>query len=147
MNEIDRIDQFVVTKLGADAQLVALVGTRVYKDQAPADAVFPLVIFRSYDGPDTTANGGRRVMVSPLYQVFGVDIEGGSGVASSNAKVAVKNIADRIDAVLQAASGDAGSDAYVSQVLRERTYDMTSEESGVLYRYLGGFYRVWAYAL
>lgn len=146
MNEIDRIDQFVVAKLGADAALTALVGMRIYKDQAPDDTDFPIVIFRSYDGPDTTANGGRRVLVSPLYQVFGVDVEGGIGNASNDAKVTVASIADRVDAVLQAASGAAGSDAYVAQMLRERTYDLTSEENGQLFRYLGAYYRAWAYA-
>lgn len=132
MNEIARANAFIAAKLLADTQLTTLVGQRVFAHPAPPETDWPVVTFVPLSGPDTTATGGTRVLTRPLYLVRGID-KGGAYPSA---------IADRIDAVLQAAAGPAGSDAYVAGIVRENAFEWSEEQQGTVYRHLGGRYRV-----
>lgn len=139
MNELDRVHRFIVAKLSADVQLAALVGTRIYLGIVPqVETHWPVVLFAPISGADTTANGGVRVLARPLYIVRGVT----QGESTSD----LATIADRIDAVLQGAKGDAGSDAYIAGIVRDQTYQFTEVVNGQIYRHLGGQYRVHIHA-
>lgn len=138
MNEIDRAAQFLVARLGGDATLAGYVGGRIYQDLAPATATWPVVIFAPLSAPDVSTAGATRVLTRILYLVKAITV-GDLPLAAA--------IADRIDALLQGASGAAGSDGYVAGIDRESGFSYTElAEGGSVYRHLGGQYRVHIHA-
>lgn len=138
MNELDRAAQFLAARLGGDATLAGYVGGRIYQDLAPATASWPVVTFAPLSAPDTSANGATRVLTRILYLIKGITLDDLPQAAA---------IADRLDALLQGASGPAGSDGYVAGVARESGFSYTElAEGGGIYRHLGGQYRVHIHA-
>lgn len=138
MNEVSRCRRFIYDALTADPDLAALVGTRIYADVAPEPS-WPAVVFGTISpGVDTTANGGTRVLTNPLFLV--------RGISEGHGQTTLEQIADRIDAALQAAFGRVGEDAYVAGIVRESTHDMPEMAEGKLLRHLGGRYRVHVHA-
>lgn len=138
MSESTAIDRWLNTVLAADAALAAVVGTRIYADQAPDSAPLPVVIYQVQSSRDLMALGAHRVWANTLYVVRGIaqTIAYGGNLIT---------IADRIDAVLHAASGST-VEGEVYECVREGEFRMTETANGVQYRHLGGLYRILAKA-
>ena len=129
-------DDLIRDLLVADATLAGLVGTRIYPDQAVQGAAFPYVIFTFLSGEDTEVIGGFRVYTDPLYLVKAVTVDSNYTRAGQ--------IFDRIDTVLQRASGTRAEHGIVVQsITRERTtrYPETPPQ-GTTIRHYGGQYRL-----
>lgn len=128
---------FIYTTLAADSALNAVVTGRIYEDHAPDDAPLPFVIFQSYAPVDVTSLGAKRLWTNNLWIVKGI-------ARTLEYKGTLKTIADRIDAVLHAASGTT-VDGSVWAVTREREIRYVERtEGGNQVRHLGGIYRVMA---
>jgi len=138
MIEIARVLEWIYDTLSADSTLTGLVSTRIYDGLAPQGAAFPFVVFNHQGGSDLRGVGSERVFNNSLYQVKAVT-KGGS--FSSGA-----TIADRIDALLQAASGTT-SDGVILGCVREQAIMLIEQQSGVEYRHVGGIYRIYAQEL
>lgn len=135
MNELSRVKRFIHATLVDYPPVSTLVGDRIFADLQPQPATWPAVVFGILSSPDTSANGGTRVLTRPLVLVRGVTEGHGQEMA--------EQIADAIDDALQAASGHAvGAGAYIAGILREDAFDMVEESEGKVYRHLGGRYRV-----
>lgn len=135
MNEISRVKRFIHAALVDSLPVTALVGERIFADVQPQPAEWPAVVFGVLSSPDTTANGGTRVVTRPLVLVRAITEGHGQEMA--------EQLADAIDDALQAAVGQvAGYGAYVAGVVREDAFDMVEESEGKIYRHLGGRYRV-----
>ena len=135
MLETTRIEQWLYEVLSGDSALAAAVGGRIYAYLAPPEAGTPFVVFAYQSGADTVAIGMSRVLTAALYQVKVV----GTGWSSAP----LQPIADRIDAVLQAASGSV-VDGQILGCTREQPISYVEATDGVVYRHLGGLYRIYA---
>lgn len=135
MLEILRVDQWLYTLLAGDAALRNWVGDRVYAYIAPPDAAFPFIVFSHQAGYDVRGVGPARIMTSLVYQVKVV----GRGTSFAPFKA----IADRIDQILQGASGSV-VDGFILMCVRERPIAYVETEKGAQYCHLGGLYRIFA---
>ena len=130
-------DSWLYGVLTGDAALMALATGGVYGHNNPARPTFPYVLFQlQAPGADVMGVGTARVMTPLVYLVRGI-AEGGSFGGN------LKNIADRIDALLQAQHGAAAGGVVVGCV-RERPFALPEVASdGRQFRHLGGIYRIW----
>jgi hypothetical protein len=143
MQETFRAEQWLYGLLSSDAGaggVNTLVGGRIYAYLAPLGAPFPLVVFSHQGGHDVRGVGPMRVMASMVYQVKVI----GEGTAVNFG--AVKVIADRIDALLQGASGVV-VDGQVLSCVREQGISYVENRGADVYSHLGGLYRLQAQAL
>ena len=121
-------------RLVADIPLAALVADRVYFQQAPQDATYPLVVFFKSSGTPRWSFAGDPARAD-LWTVKGI-----ATGASSASK------AEDIDAAIEAALRDAplaitGRDLLLKP-LRESDVDFPEDDGGTLYRHAGGTYRL-----
>lgn len=130
------IARWLYTKLAADSSLTAIVGTRIYEQPAPQEAVYPLVVFQLQTTDDVSAVGGIRVMTTAEYLVRVIG-------QSANVTSSLLTAAERIDAVLHRASGSVTGGAVIGAV-RLRPFVLAETDGPVQYRHLGGIYRLWA---
>lgn len=133
MIETLRAEQWLYTVLSGDTTLSSLVGGRIYSYLAPQDAVLPFVVYSHQAGHDVRGVGPTRIMTSLVYQVKAVG-QGGSFQP-------LKAIADRLDVLLQGASGSV-VDGTVLMCVREQPVEYVEVENGVQYRHLGGLWRI-----
>lgn len=109
------------------------VSDRVYFDVAPQDTSFPLAIYQYQSGTDTMVVNAHRVFSDMAWIVKAVDRE--------TSLATLRNVAGSIDAALHRASGtaDGGTVLYCT---REAPFQLTEEIDGIIYRHLGGVYRI-----
>jgi len=138
MIETVRIEQWLYTLLSCDTGLGGvntLVGGRIYAYQAPEGAVFPFVVYCRQAGHDVMGVGAARIMASEVYQVKVV------GKAATVSFGTIKPIADRIDTLLQGASGTV-VDGRVLSCVREQGISYVENSGSDVYSHLGGLYRI-----
>ncbi len=138
MIESFRIEQWLYQLLSGDTGpggVSTLVGGRIYAYQAPSGADYPLVVYSRQAGHDVMGVGPARVMVRELYLVKVVN------KSSAVAFGTVKTIADRIDAVLQGASGSV-ADGRVLSCVRDYAISYVETVGTDVYSHLGGLYRI-----
>ena len=129
-------ESWLYTVLAADTALAAVVGTRIYGYLAPPTATMPYVVYQQQAGHDVRGTGPTRIMADMLYVV--------RGIAETNSFTGnLETIANRIDAVLQAASGTNVRGVVVACV-REQPFSLVESTSEGQFRHLGGIYRLWA---
>ena len=137
MAETFTADSWLYAVLSGDATLAGLATGGIYAHFNPATSpTFPFVLYQlQAPGMDTRGVGPARVMTQALYLV--------RGVAQANSfGGSLKSIADRIDVLLQAASGTAAGGLVLSCV-REQPFALPETGPGGLqYRHLGGIYRL-----
>lgn len=128
-------ESWLYSVLTGDAGLNTVVGGRVYSYVAPQGAAMPFVIYQQQGAHDVAGVGPVRIMASMLYTVKVV----GEGASFA----AIEAAANRIDAVLQAASGSNVRGVVVSCV-RESPFSLVESTPQGQFRHLGGIYRVYA---
>ena len=130
-------DSWLYAVLSGDATLAGLVAARIYAHNNPnRTPVFPYVLFQLQgNGADVRGVGPTRIMAPMVYLVRGIG-EGNSFGGN------LTTIADRIDTLLQAASGTAAGGVVLSCV-REQPFALPEVAGdGRQYRHLGGIYRL-----
>lgn len=160
MNELDRIEEWLLAKLLADVTpvtgLVPLLSgggvdpaaARIFQDPVPLDKDLPALTFAHQGGPfgggaidlgaaiDINTAGPGHVCVQAPYIVKAV----GDGPSA----LPLRPIVDRVDAILSDASGPAGNDAYVLGCKRISPVSYKTEEAGHVFRHHGFLFRIWA---
>lgn len=137
MIEPARALEWIYDTLSDDSALAALVSTRIFDGVAPQGSAYPFVVFNHQGGSDTRGVGTFRAFNNSLYQVKAV------GKGESYAETTA--IADRIDAVLQGAAGNANG-GLVLGCVRETVLMMPEVTAGISYRSVGLLMRLWAQA-
>lgn len=143
MNETVRAERWLFSRLSGDGGaggLNTLVGGRIYAYVAPQGVQSPLVVYSYQSGYDVRGVGPTRVMASLLYQIKAV------GVGTTPQLLALQSVADRIDWLLQAASGTV-ADGRVLVCVREGGVSYIETDNSVVYTHLGGLYRLLVRAL
>ncbi len=140
MIETVRIEQWLYNTLTTDSVLNSLVGDRVYAYQAPQEATFPLIVFARMSGRDVRVVGPARVLANELYEVKAI------GRGTTIGFAALKAIADRIDVLLDGASG-AVADGQILACVRENALSYAETDADQIYCHLGGLYRIYVKAI
>lgn len=138
MQETFRAEQWLYSLLTGDngaGGVNTLVGGRIYAYLAPSSATFPLVIYSHQGSHDVRGVGPSRIMASMVYQMKVI------GKGSSAGFGAIKAIADRIDSLLQGASGQV-VDGQIVSCVREQAVSYIEQSGSDVYSHLGGLYRI-----
>lgn len=138
MAETARTRAWIWGLLANDATLNALIGAgsaaRIYNGVAPAQTTFPYVVMQLLSGGnDLLGLGGVRIWADALWLIKAVTRGTSSGP--------VEPVANRIDALLHAASGTV-TNGVIWVCVRERPFELSTIEDGVNYLQLGGEYRI-----
>ncbi len=108
----------------------------MYAYQAPSEATFPLIIFARISGRDLRGVGSARILANELYEVKAINRGTTVGFA------ALRAIGDRIDALLNGASG-AVADGQILACVRENALSYLETDADQIYCHLGGIYRIY----
>jgi hypothetical protein len=133
------IEQWIYSLLEADTTISGLVGTNIYSGgMAPQDATYPCIVFGLITSSDTVGNSAQRILTVSRYLVRAVDqVESQSGN--------LKTLAQRIDVLLSppTATGTVESGTHILGSYRESPFNGILEAWNILYRHLGGYYRIY----
>lgn len=138
MQETARAEKWLYAVMSGDSGVggvSTLVGGRIYAYAAPSRASFPFVVFSHMGDYDVMGVGTARILASTLYQVKAV------GKASAVSMMSLQAIADRIDALLQGASGSV-TDGVILSCVREQQISYVEQAESEVYMHLGGLYRI-----
>lgn len=147
MNELQAVELWIVQTLTGVDGLEAIEG-RFFVGSVPqakneTQTRYPAVVMSLRSAPETTGNGGARVMTRPLYLVKIVS-EGKTFNDYARALSA-------IDAALttsgpgQAVSYEDGPAFEIRGAIRENSVRYTENDSGRSYCHQGGLYRLFCY--
>jgi hypothetical protein len=140
MNPTFALFKFLYQRLAADSEVAALVGTRIYREQAPQGAVFPCVIL--------AFNGGRNRWTigtcDPLYTeqrvlVKAVTREDGGGFEAAD------RIVSAVDAAVTGAFGRITASGRIWQLKGWYPVEPVSyleTTGGEQYQHVGSVYEV-----
>lgn len=132
-NEVVYADQWLYGLLSGDAPLTGLVGTRIHSYVAPEGVVFPYVLYAFQGGADVSVVGGVRIFNSGLYQV--------KAVGRTESLASLQVIANRLDTLLQRASGSV-TGGIILACVRTQPLAYAEVSNQYQYRHLGGLYRI-----
>lgn len=135
MSEIFTAESWLYSKLHGDSTLLALVPGGVYTWPVPANVAGAFVLYQLQSGVDIRGVGPARIGVNGLWLVRAVaetNSFGGNLLAA----------ADRIDVLLQAASGTVTA-GVIWACVREEPFQLVELADGRQWRHLGGSYRLW----
>lgn len=138
MQETARAEKWLYALMSGDSGVggvSTLVGGRIYAYAAPSRVSFPFVVFSHMGDYDVRAVGTARILASMTYQVKAV------GRGSAVGMNAIKTIADRIDTLLQGASGSV-TDGVILSCVREQQISYVEQAESEVYMHLGGIYRI-----
>lgn len=141
MNEEAAAQDYLVSLLGADAELGALVNG-IYLRSMPGPAPLPAIKIDRLDAEDLYVVNLARVWADLTFLVRGM-VKWPSGDPEDWSEV--RSISDRIDALLH---DHEGSDAAIEvHAFREESYTDETIEGGDLFLHAGGIYRLRAHGL
>jgi hypothetical protein len=132
MSEQVTVEHWIYSILAADSTLHGYVADRIFSHVAPNDATMPYVVMVKSSGNDVRAVD-VRIMTGFSYIVKAV------GMGASF--VALENIANRLDTLLERKSGVVAGGIVLS-CIRENPFSEVEIQDGVQYRHLGGIYRI-----
>lgn len=134
-------DRFIFTSLTADSALTVVIGSKVYGaivwPQTPAPPP-PYVIYQMQSAVGLRTIGVHRVWSNMLFLIRGV-VEGNSYGGAS------KTMADRIDAVMHAASG-TNVDGVMHACVWQSPFRLPEVTDGKIYLHAGSMFRIYARA-
>lgn len=140
MAESNAAAKWIYTRLIADAQLTAVVGTKIYIDippQTTPPVAPPFVLYSMLSGVPLRTVGRYVVWSDMIWLIYTVD-------ETQSYAGAIKTGADRIDTVLHAQSG-TNVDGIVHACVRIMAYQQQDPiVNGRIVKKLGGQYRIYA---
>lgn len=132
---LTRIEQWIFQQLSGDATITGIVGQRIYADEAPQGAPFPLVLFAHIGNVDIVRTLGTGRVNKSIFIVRAV----GTG---STAQGSLKTVADRFDEVLLTTGvtldGIHLSTQHDQEAIRK------DSENGIPLSYLGSYYLIFS---
>jgi hypothetical protein len=133
MSETLLADEWIRTTLAADTGVTGQVGTRLYPDLAPQQAVFPLIVWSLQDAMDVVGQGTFRIMVRCTYTI--------KVTGKTRSYWQLKPAFDAMDSALHGAGGDT-TNAHIFACMRTEEYRLAEFVDNEDYRTLGGMYQL-----
>lgn len=122
-------------KLAAHAPLTALVGTRIYFQDAPQDATYPLVIFFKSSGSRRLKTLSGPQARFDVWTVKGIATGSSSATASESIDEACEDALDGQTLTV------AGRDT-ILKPMRDGDVEFAEIKDGAIYRHCGGTYQL-----
>lgn len=148
MIETIQTPRLIVSTLRANTTLAQL-GVRIYRDQAPATALMPYIVFRRYGGNDLDVIGGLQQGEFTRYTLRAV-----ARIEHQADDELLEDIASAMQAALIAAAGTSYPSAvpliHCDGFYREAAIDLSypaSDNPRAQIRELGGIYAAYVQAL
>lgn len=141
MIESDRVCKLAWSLMTADTGtggVNTLTGGRVYRDLIPQQVAFPAIVIGLQSSVDDVAIGGARVTSNVLINI--------RTVTNAANYAAIRTIADRIDAVLTAATGTQDG-VKIGKIIREGTQQYMEVDTGVTYASIVQLFRCHTYLM
>jgi hypothetical protein len=134
-SDLGRINDWIDERLLNDRIISALVGDRIYSDEAEQNADVPMIIYAYLGGADKLLTSRARTS-SALYLV--------RALADGSSYLDVEPLADRIEAVLTVLpnTGTIVRGVQIMSCAREQPHQRKDAAFGKPTVYMGGFYRV-----
>lgn len=133
MSETLFVDQWLRNTLTAIPAVNNPTDGRMYADEAPQNAVYPLVLWSLQDSHDIIGQGTFRIMTNCSYQV--------KVVGQTRSYWDLLPIYTAIDTAIHGAAGSTDN-ANVFAVMRYNEFRMSEFVAGKDYRHLGGLYEI-----
>ena len=136
INEVPRVHKWLYTVLSADGTLNSAVGGRIFEGHVPQGKSFPAVVYSLVPAADdlSSQSGQNRVWAKFSVTVKAVD--------ETNSTLSLQSIADRFEAILEAARGGT-TGLYVDYVKRKRPFHMKDTSvANKTYTHLGGIFEL-----
>jgi len=132
--ELARVNQWMYSTLAADTAISNVVGSRIYAEQAPQGASYPMVLFAHIGNIDVTRamNNGRLAKVIYLVRVVGE----GFSVSGS-----LQTVADRFDPLLLVKNVTVDG-VRIAYVQHDQHHIRKDSENGIPVSYLGSYYLI-----
>lgn len=127
------IEEWMYGILSARPTLITKVAGRIHEGEPPNNPTYPLIVYNWQAGNDVRGIGATRIMANCLYLV--------RAITKGDSFSPLVDIVKDIDAALHDVRGNAPSGAIISS-WRVEPYKDSPVEGGVLYKALGGLYRV-----
>jgi len=119
--------------LSGDATISSIVGARIYADEAPQEAAFPLIVFAHIGNIDILRGGAGSRVSKVIYLVRVVD-------QNSTVQGTVKTVADRFDPLLLVGNTTVGDVKLSTQ--HDQHHVRRDSEFGIPTVYMGSYYLV-----
>lgn len=133
--ELSRLNFWIHNVLASDQQLFLFCGGRIYADEAPQNALTPMIIFAFLGGSDRTVTSTARLS----YAIYLI-----RAIAESSSYDTVALAADRIEALLTVPSQGTviNSEVRVTSCQRQQPHQRKDSANGIPTVYMGGFYGI-----
>lgn len=136
--------EWIYATLAGDSTLTSLAcGSRIYDDQVPQTATFPLVTVRHFTQQD------RKTMNESIFleDTEHVIVAVGRGLSTGSIVdvTVLETIAARIKTLLHRQSGSAAR-GLIYFCARQRPFTQQYTQNGITYVEVGGIYRSWSQA-
>lgn len=132
--ELARVEQWMYSTLTTDATVAGICGTRVYADEAPQEAAFPLIVFAHIGNVDVLRSGNNGRMAKIIYLVRAID-------RGSSTSGTIKTVADRFDPLLLVNNVTVDG-VRIAYVQHDQHHIRKDAQDGVPTAYIGSYYLV-----
>lgn len=132
--ELARVEQWMYATLAADATVSGIVADRIYADEAPQAATFPMVIFAHIGNVDILRAGSNGRFAKNIFLVRAIDR--GSTTGGS-----LTTVADRFDPLLLVQNVTVNG-VRIAYVQHDQHTIRKDSQDGVPISYLGSYYLV-----
>jgi len=113
------IEEAVYTHLKTDANVAALVGTRIYPLVAPQDAAYPLLVYQRISTPRVRSHSGPSGLAYPRIQI----------TCAADQYDVTRSLANTVRASMDGFKGLLGSLVDVGAVFAENEIDEYEDQS------------------
>lgn len=135
-NTILATREWMYTTLVADATVTGIVGTRIYAEEAPQEAAFPLIVFAHIGNVDQFRSGNNGRVNKAIWLVRVV-------AAGSSVEGNVKTVANRFDPLLLQQNVLYGG-VLINYVQHDQDHVRADSQEGIPFSYLGSYYLVYS---
>ncbi len=133
--ELARVEQWMYTTLAADATVNSIVADRIYADEAPQGALFPMVIFAHIGNVDILRSGSNGRFAKNIFLVRAID-------RNSSVSGNLTTVADRFDVLLLVQNVTVNG-VRIAYVQHDQHAIRKDSQDGVPVSYLGSYYLVY----
>lgn len=139
VSEIEQAKAWIYAALSGNAEIAAVVSTRIFSDyvpEPPANRTYPYILYEYLGGNDVQGLGTARQGSSALFQI--------RVVTDGRPVTASRKVDKRIDDVLRITVYQPSGEFYFTAE-REQSVNRpeTDAATGKRYHNLGGLFRVW----
>lgn len=136
--EVTEAKAWVYAALHANSSLVALVGDRIWQDEAPQNPTHPYILYGTFTRPfNVLGADGKRLMTNAPLEV--------RVIVKGQPSAAQKQAADLADSVLTNVRSAVSNGHTISAVQERQIDEPMYDAANTRYHHMGGVYRLFVF--